>query len=422
MPIALLCTPTSPPRGIDPRRLTALHALSAGAMMALTGLAPSVLHIPVPYPSLLTVAAALGLFILGGLALRRWRPAWPTAPTALHLAVDLLAWGLFIALTGGATNPLVSLMLPLVAIAAAALPERQAWALGGLAVVIYSLLWRFFLPLPIQDESLAVHLHLAGMWATFAVSMAVTVWFLSRMTRAVRSRDQALAAARERALRDDWVVSLGTLAAGAAHDLSTPLATLGTLIGEHLDDPAIQGDLRADLELAAVQVRTCKRALNELTARAGSPRAEGGATLVASTQPVDVWLRGLAESWVTLHPAADIALDLAPELVTRGVPQDLALDRAIHNLVDNAVLACPQGVEVKAGIEGARLWVRIADQGPGIQADNGGSKAAHGLGIGLLLARGAVERLGGELTLSPRPGGGTWASLRLPLAGLEGMG
>ncbi len=422
MPIAPLCSPTNPPRGIDPKRLTALHALSAGAMVVITGLTPPLLHIPLPYPSLLSVAATLGLFILGGLALRHRRPAWPTAPAALHLAVNLLAWGGFIALTGGATNPLVSLMLPLVAIAAAALPERQAWALGGLAVVIYSLLWRFFLPLPIQDESLAVHLHLAGMWATFVVSVAVTVWFLSRMTRAVQSRDQALAAARERALRDDWVVSLGTLAAGAAHDLSTPLATLGTLIGEHLDDPAIQGDLRVDLELAAVQVRTCKRALNELTARAGSPRAEGGGAAVASTRSVDAWLRSLAESWAILHPAADIALDLAPELAGCHAPQDLALDRAIHNLVDNAVLACPQGVEVKARLEGLRLWVRITDQGPGFRVDGERSEAAHGLGIGLLLARGAVERLGGELTLNSHPGGGTWATLGLPLAGLGRTG
>ncbi len=408
--------PPTDPAGLDPRRLAWLRALSAGTMIALALAAEPLLQVPVPRLPLLAIAGGLVALLIVGTAMGRWRPVWPAAPAALHLAVDLLAWGLFVALTGGATNPLVSLLLPLVAIAAAALPERQAWALGALAVLLYALLWRFFLPLPIRDEELAIQLHLAGMGATFAVSVVVTVWFLSRMTRAVQIRDQALAAARERALRDDWLISLGGLAAGAAHELSTPLATLATLIGEHLDAQALDGELRADLELAAVQVRTCKRALTELTARAGSPRAEGGVA-VAAPRAADAWLRVLAESWAALHPAADIALALDPVLAGWGVPHDLALDRAIHNLVDNAVQASPQRVEVSAGVMGGRLWVRIADQGPGVAATPMGD--GQGLGIGLLLARGAVERLGGGLALGPGERGGTWATLHLPLAGLS---
>ena len=409
--------------GIEPARLRALRALSAGAMIALALLAPALLPLDgLPQGPLLAIPATLLFLILVGRIRQRGYPARPGPPAVWHLGLDLLAWGLFIALTGGATNPLVSLLLPLVAIAAAALPEFQAWILGGLAVVVYALLWRFFLPLPLTDEALAVRLHLLGMGATFALSVAVSVWFISRLTRAVRLRDQALAEARERALRDDWVVSLGTLAAGAAHQLSTPLATLSMLIGERLADPATDPEWRDDLELAAAQVRTCKQALTQLTARAGQPRAGDGTgrgVARAEAQAVEAWLCELAEAWVVRHPAADLRLVPEASLTGCRIVPDLALERAIHNLVDNAVRASPESVRVEAGCAEGYLWMCVRDRGPGLLPPDSRAPPSEtaGLGIGLQLTRGTLERLGGELILTPNEGGGTRARLRLPLAG-----
>jgi hypothetical protein len=106
-----------------------------------------------------------------------------------------------------------------------------------LAVALYTLLMWQFLPLAVADAERAARLHLAGMWLTFVVSAAMIAWFVARMTASIRERDSRLAAAREQALRDERVVALGALAAGAAHELGTPLATIAVLVGELEQDP-----------------------------------------------------------------------------------------------------------------------------------------------------------------------------------------
>lgn len=401
-------------------RLATLRWLTVAAMTAVTLLAPSVLGIALPALPLLTVAAvtaAANLALLGG---RRLRPGY-TPPAAAQLAFDLLAWSAYIYFTGGATNPLISILLPLVAIGAAVLPERQAWGLGALSIFAYAFLWEFYQPLVVADTRVAVRLHLLGMWLTFAVSVAVAVWFIARMTAAVRVRDRALAAAREAELRNDWIVSLGSLAAGAAHELSTPLATLSLLVEELLCDPAVKPPLRGELELMAVQVGVCKRALTRLTARAGRARAEK-----REACPVAEWLGGLAHEWQALHPAAELRLRSDPSLEGVALVPDLSLERAVHNLVDNAVAASPAGVEVSARSGKGVLEIVVADRGPGL-ADEALARLSHpapqgggdGLGIGLQLTRGTIERYAGELRFAPRPEGGTTATVRLPLARLQ---
>lgn len=105
---------------------------------------------------------------------------------------------------------------------------------------------------------------------------------------------------------------------------------------------------------------------------------------------------------------------------------DTTLEQAIHNLINNAADASPETIECEARIDGEALVVRVLDRGPGLPEGfdaPGGHAAASasgkGLGIGLLLAFGAVERCGGRIEFSPRSGGGTIATLTLPLASLR---
>ncbi len=137
-------------------------------------------------------------------------------------------------LSGGSTNPFVSLYLLPLTIAAAALPARYAWSMAGLTVTGYTLLLFFFRPLG-HDQSMhssAFNLHILGMWITFLVSAMLIASFVTTMSASIRVRDRELAAARERALRDEQVLALGTFAAGAAHELGTPLATIAVLSRE----------------------------------------------------------------------------------------------------------------------------------------------------------------------------------------------
>jgi len=402
-------------------RLNTLRWFSVAAMCLLALPGPGLLHIDLPTLPLVAVAAATAAFNLASLSMRDAGTPWAPFPLALELGLDILAWGLFIALSGGATNPLISILLPLVAIGAAVLPVRQAWGLGLLSVFAYSLLWQFYWPLVALDAELAIHLHLAGMWLTFAVSAGVSVWFITRMTAALRDRDLALAMAREEALRNNWVVSLGSLAAGAAHELSTPLGTIGTLVEELLATPALAPGLRGDLELMQTQIEACKHSLTLLTARAGHVRA--GQRHVCTAEE---WLRGLAQAWRALHPAAHIGLALAPELAEVRLAPDASLEQALRCLVDNAISADPKGTRLSATRQEGHLEIRVSDQGPGIAIgilvgldQRAPLHSANGLGIGLALSKGAIERYAGSIGFSQRPQGGTEAVVRLPLARIE---
>ncbi|WP_126446275.1 ATP-binding protein [Sulfuricystis multivorans] len=394
------------------RRLALLRWWLIGALTLAVLAGPTLLDIALPLSPLLSLLALLAVF---NLVIQVWGGEEDFRPLDLagQLAVDLVAMGVMLYLTGGATNPLISLLLLPVAVAAFALPARWAVGLATLAIGIYSLLMLYSLPLPVADVARATRLHLSGMWLTFVVSVLLLVWFVTRMTQALRERDLELAAAREEALRDAQVVALGQLAAGAAHELGTPLATMNVLAGELAADPRLPEEARADLDLLRRQIGICKEIVGGLTQKAGIERAQ---QLMAA----DVWLENLLARWRTLWPSAVCTL----KIETPGTPPRLmpeaAIEQAITNLLNNAAKIAPQQIRVLLGWNDQRLIIAVQDRGPGFPSEvlrRCGAEplapVAEGSGIGLWLTRAAVERRGGRLRLENREGG--QATIELPL-------
>lgn len=412
-------SPAEPRLSAFHRRLVVLRWwLLAGLALAVLA-APAWLDVGLPLPPLVAVLLTLAAFNL--LTQRRRDGAdFGAAELAGQLAVDLAGMGVLLYLSGGAANPLVSLLLLPVAVAALSLPGAWVAGIAALAIGLYSFLMLYSLPLPIADAERAARLHLGGMWLTFVVSAALVAWFVTRMTASLRERDAQLAAAREEALRDAQVVALGQLAAGAAHELGTPLATMGVLAGELRRDAGLPEEARADMELLCRQVALCKEIVGGLTRKAGIARAGGDDGI-----PADAWLAGLLARWRTLWPQADCALDVAP---AAGAPPTVApppaLDQAVTNLLNNAARSAPLGLRLAPAWDGGRLRIAVHDRGPGFPQEilrRCGAEprpaAAEGAGIGLWLTRAAVERLGGRLRLENTPTGGM-AAIELPLAAL----
>jgi two-component system sensor histidine kinase RegB len=239
-------------------------------------------------------------------------------------------------------------------------------------------------------------------------------WLVVRMTETIRRRDAELATAREQALRDERVIALGTLAAGAAHELSTPLATMAVIAGELESDASLPEEARADVVLLKRQVAACKGIISGLAERAGAQRLDSAAAVEAAA-----WLAGVFARWCELRPRAAAELDLAGVSPRLTLVADATLEQGLLNLFNNAADAGAK-VRVVARREGDWLEIEVRDDGPGFPApvlEQAGKAPfpvhAGGSGIGLFLAHAAITRLGGTLTLG-NDGGGV-ARLRLPL-------
>lgn len=398
------------------RRLAQLRWWLLGGLASAVLAAPTFLDIALPLPPLLAVLALLAAFNV--VAQMRGRgEAFGPPELAGQLSVDLAGMGVLLYLSGGATNPLVSLLLLPVTVAAFSLPGRWVAGISLFAVGLYSILMRYALPLPIADVERATRLHLGGMWLTFVVSTVLLAWFVTRMTASISARDARLTAAREEALRDAQVVALGQLASGAAHELGTPLATMNILAGELEQDARLPGDAREDLALLRRQIAICKDIVGGLTQQAGIERAGAARSL-----PLLAWLDGLLARWRTLWPQASCILVAETVGVAPQIAVETTLEQAITNLLNNAAKSTPYGLRLVVTWDAGTVRIAVCDQGPGfppeiLQVCGATPIAAHpeGAGIGLWLTRAAVERLGGSLALENQSTGGV-ATITLPMA------
>lgn len=430
--------PASPPAMDGPQALVILRRMviarwwMLSAIVAAILAVPGILDIPLPLWPMLAITAVLAIW--NGVSHQRLHGGGAVHSVELlgQIGVDLTAFAALLFFSGGATNPFVFMLLPPVAVAALTLPQRMVAAIAVLAIVAYSLLMVAFVPLQLSDPTRATRLHLAGMWVTFVVSVAMITWFILRMMEALRQRDAELAAAREQALRDEKILALGTLAAGAAHDLGTPLATMAILANELEQDAGLGAEARADLRLIGEQIAYCKRIITGLTEQGGAGRSEH-----AEPMRCDAWLKALHDDWRASRgkPRSTItkvmrsgipgvgAGDTAPLIVAEST-----LSQGLVNLLDNAVRAGAP-VDVLLDWDAAEVRIEIRDCGPGFSdaaLDQAGRlpfpPSASGSGIGLILTHAAIERAGGHLQLSNAKEGGAVARIVLPLARIGAHG
>ena len=404
---------SSLPGHIQLRRLASLRSLAMAAQLSALWLAWRVLKLDLAWSAMLfgiTLLAIVNLYTL--LRLRSVRPVTNLELFA-QLAIDVVVLSLLLYYAGGSTNPFVSLyLLPLV-IAAATLPAAYTWSMAALTTACYSWLMVYHIPLPQKDMEMdnPFNVHVLGMWMGFVISAAVVASFVVRMANAVRSRDELLVEVREEILRNERIVALGTQAAGAAHELGTPLSTMAVVINElQHTDPA---GLQESLCLLDEQIRLCRRILDKMLLDA----QDSGACRM---QAANEFMAEVLDEWQLLRPAAQYRY--AGDERMPAISVDVTLRAALMNLLNNAADASDLPIEIFTRSENGGFIIEIRDQGPGLSEEvtlKAGSAffttKPQGRGLGLFLANATIERMGGTVRLHNRDGGGATTEIHLPL-------
>lgn len=411
----------SEPGRIKLEWLVKLHWIAIlGESAAIVGVqAAGLMELP-----LAPLGALVGLAVAENVALLIWLRRNPVVSDGFLAGVMLFDTAVLtglLHLSGGHFNPFSTLYIVNVALAAVLLPPRWSWTQAAFSVLAMGALFPMqqWAPFGVQDHEAMMAVHLYGMLVAVAIAAFVIVLIVQRVSRALAGRDEELARERRLAEQRAKLASLVTLAAGAAHELATPLGAIAIASKEldrELSRAGAAPDAIDDLRLIREQVDRCKGILQQMSARAGE---NAGEPIVEVS--VERWVEGALEGL----PGRDRVrahLDCGGVRV-RGPVQ--GMERALRVILTNALQATSGGgdVSLQARCAGAGIAIEVQDGGagmaPAVLARAGEpffttKDPGQGSGLGLYIARTLAEQLGGSLELRSQPGLGTTARITLP--------
>ncbi len=344
-----------------------------------------------------------------------------------QLLLEICSFSLILYFSGGATNPFTFFYLIPLAISATVIPGQSTWLLTSLTVILYSLLLKYYIPLSyhMMDHQSGMSgdgqfsQHVLGMWFGFLVSSILVTWFITYLSKELKQREKDIADARQRELRDQQMVTLGTLAAGTAHELGTPLASLAIIAGEITDGFSAEQnpELYENQAILRGQIQRCKKILSVLSDSTGESRADAGYLM-----KVDEFIELVLSHWHDQRPDTLYKMQLTPFQTRLKLLYDKTISQAIINLLNNAADATNDPIEIQTIIDDQFLLFEINDSGSGLtekQIAMAGevsfSNKPDGMGIGLFLAITTIRRSGGSIEFQQRQSGGTSTLVRLAL-------
>ncbi len=344
-----------------------------------------------------------------------------------HILVDVFFLIVLLLNTGGASNPLISYLLVLLALTATLLPQSyvNAFSVGGIAIYTSFLLLDLTsdhqTAMSPENEDMTFQLHLVGMWVIFLVSAILISVLITRMAKAIKVRELNLAEARENELRNEQLVAIGTLSAGTAHALGTPLSTMAVLLTEldNLDADELKAiDIKSDISVLRQQVTRCKNSLTQLIRYYNKDNTEEDEELSLKTFSEDI-----QDYIVNVHPTSSIDFHIGSN-ADSIVNSNLSVKHAVINLIENAIKAADEHVDVNFSVttdSPAKFEISIKDDGAGIPSEVMEkigepfiSSRKDSMGLGIFLANAAVERCGGSIEMLNMKEGGALSVIRLP--------
>ena len=391
------------------------------------------LGLSAPYPiCFAVVGAGAWVNLLTGVASPGQR-VFGDREAAAQLSLDILQISTLVFLTGGTANPFVLLLIAPVTLAAATLPLRPVLILGAMASLVSAVLAVFSLPLPqapgVAMASVSLSFRIGAALANIA-GVALTAGYVRQA--AVESARMALALDVTQAVlaREQRLSALGALAAAAAHELGTPLATI-SIVAKELGREAPTQAVRDDAELLVTQAERCREILRRLTETPGAASDEVHERLS---------LRQLVQEVIEPHAGVkgvrvEAIVTGAKGMKTPDIRRMPEVSHAFTSFVENAVDFAASEILVSARFDAATISIEVRDDGPGfapeVLAKLGepyvttrpgaeGSRTGHiGMGLGFFIAKTLLERTGALVTFQNGRPHGAVVSARWPRSKIE---
>lgn len=352
----------------------------------------------------------------------------------LTLGFDLLQLSVLLYLTGGLQNPFALLIVVPVAVSASTQPLQITVILCALAVACTSVLVLQYMPLPWPSNELKEPplLYMLGIWTALICCIVFMATYAWRTAQETRMMSDALAATELLLAREQKLSALDGLAAAAAHELGTPLATI-TLVAKELQREIPEDSpFREDIQLLRTQTARCRDILGTLAQNTGETDA------VFSKMSLGHLIEEVIEPYRIFEKEIQVDLRAPPEREGQFDPEPIiarnaGIIYALTNLVENAVDYASSKVDIVADWTKDHINIAIIDDGPGFAShimrrlgepyvttrprlpDSSNDNGSEGMGLGCFIAKTLLERTNATLRLENREPHGTGAIVRVTL-------
>ena len=344
-----------------------------------------------------------------------------------YLAFDLLQLALLLYLTGGLENPFSILILAPVTVAATILSQRSVVPLAIFAITTITVLALWHLPLPWRAEPPLVFPGelVLGIWTSLVCATVFIGGYTWSVAEEARRLRDAVAATQLALAREQRVSAVGALAAAAAHELGSPLATIAVVAKELVHDLPPDSPHAEDAMLLLSQSERCR----EILAQLARQPAEDGASPYTRLP-----ISALVEASGTLYRDPRVRLIFATTGDPAGEPlvsRSPEIMHGLNNLIQNAVQFARSEVSVTISWDKDSVTVEVADDGPGFPAHLLGrlgepylstrAGASNHMGLGIFIAQSLLERSGADLVFDNLVEGGAHVVISWNRPNLEAM-
>ena len=351
------------------------------------------------------------------------------------IGIDVLTLTALLYFSGGAANPFVFFFFANIAIAGVILPQTWAWCISFASILGGLFLLNRAYPLEVFDRSPLAY---DADWGVtkyaysiaFSTCCCVITYFVSILAMELRQREVQLAIVEKERERSERLEALATLAAGAGHELASPLSTIAVVVKElsrNLEKTESTPSIRRDVQLIREELNRCKEILHRMKSGAGEAAAE-------NLRPVSL-SEILSETVQAMREPQRVNIQMPIAIGdSQGILPKQALSQALRNLLQNGLDASTsqQTIDLDLAVDkqsgpkkSMEIWrLTITDQGCGMTDEVRRrvgepffttKEVGQGMGLGVFLTRNVIRGLGGEIVFEQPPEGGTICRVTLPV-------